>query len=207
MNRQILCVAIAVLMAWLPGCRRNAPANSDNKNRTEVHPRVEASLYPYKPSTISDTIITLRISVREETAEVTQLEGRMIRIEKGPLQIWRRGDLEERAIGLVCSVIGPTRVRISLLSINGSLDEAMLFHEKTEPVGSFDLTEGSPGSVGKSPTLDVDLIRIAKLDEITVDELHRCCIACGGVTVCAITVSLDCGSCKLEDQGQNEPSK
>jgi hypothetical protein len=151
MKRQILCVVIAVLMAWLTACHRNAPANSDNKNRTEVPPRVEASLYPYTPSTTSDTMITLRISAGGETAEVTQLEGRIIRVEKAGLQVWRRGDLEERAIGLVCSVTGPTMVSISILRVNGSLDEAMLFHERLEPVGSFDLKEGSPGSVGKYP--------------------------------------------------------
>jgi hypothetical protein len=210
MKRQILFV-FTMAIAWLIGCHRNPPASNDNKNRTEAQSRVEALRYPYKPPTTSDRRIILRITEGGQTAEVTQQEGRMVRIERGPRRIWRRADSEEWTIGLACSITSPTTVRISLLSINAFMDKAQaLFSERAEPVGSYDLAMGAPQAVGKSPTLNVDLLAIIKPAESVgagTEDARDCCVGCAGLNVCAISIVLDCGSCKVLDEGRDEHAK
>jgi len=208
MKRQIHFVLTTLTIAWLIGCHRNAPASNDNRSRSETQPRVEASRYPYTPPTTSNRRITLRISEGGQTAEFTQMEGHIVRIEKGPRPIWRRGDSEGWTIGLVCSITSPTTARISLLNINAAMDPGQpLFSERAEPVASYDLAMGGPKAIGKNPNLDVDLLAIAKPTEsagATAERVHECCVGCSGLHVCAISVVLDCGSCKVLDAGRNE---
>jgi hypothetical protein len=211
-SARVLTFVLATLaVAWLIGCHRNGPASNDNKNPREAQLRTEASRYPYTPPTTSNSRITLRISEGGQTAEVTQLEGHMVRIEKGPRPIWRRGDSEEWTIGLVPSITGPRTARISLLSINAAMDPGQpLFSERAEPLGSYDLAMGAPQAIGKNPTLDVDLLAIATPAESAgarAERVRECCVGCGALHVCAISVVLNCGGCKVLDEGGNEHAK
>jgi hypothetical protein len=77
-------------------------------------------------------------------------------------------------------------------------------------VASYDLAMGAPQAIGKNPTLDVDLLAIAEPMQSTAakaEEVHECCVGCGGLNVCAISVVLDCGSCKILDEDRNGQGK
>jgi hypothetical protein len=91
------------------------------------------------------------------------------------------------------------------------MDKAQaLFSERAEPVGSYDLAMGAPQAIGKNPTLDVDLLAIVTPTESVraiAKKAHECCVSCAGLHVCAISIVLDCGTCKVLDGDRNEQAK
>jgi hypothetical protein len=202
MKRRQLWLVVALAVSWTTGCHGNRPANENKQRWIEMEPRVEASQYPDTP--ISDRVITLRITEGGRTLEATQLEGRMIRIEKGQRPIWSHGSSEEWTVGLVCSITGPTTAKVTLFNIKAAMGPAgPLFSESAEPIGSYDLSLGPSTAVGTGPTLDVTLVALVKkaADAPGVGAVnpHQCCIGCSGLGVCAIKVVLEnCGSCGTE---------
>ena len=212
MTRQILGGLTALAIACSMGCHRKAPERNDNNNRGDIYPHVEASRYPYTPPTVSDRVITLRITQGSQTGEITQFEGSWVRIERGRRPAWERSSPQQWTMGLSCAITDANTVKISFTNISAALDPALgLFHERSDPIASCVLLRGSPVSTGTNPELNFDLVAIADWTEhpgVMAEARHSyCCIGCEGLQICAIGIVMDCGSCKTREEDQAEQDK